>query len=160
MFRFPLFLVLSFISLSASSQHQLYNEQYRPRFHFSPPFHWINDPNGLVYHKSDYHLFYQYNPMGIRWGHMSWGHAISKDLVHWKHLPVGIPEENGVMIFSGTCVADTNNTSGFGKDGKSPLVAIYTAHIEGINQSQHIAYSVDDGITWTKFEKKSGAGSQ
>ena len=84
---------------------------------------------------------------------MSWGHAISKDLVHWKHLPVAIPEENGVMIFSGTCVADTNNTSGFGKNGKSPLVAIYTGHIEGINQSQHIAYSVDDGITWTKFEK-------
>ena len=91
--------------------------------------------------------------MGIRWGHMSWGHATSKDLVHWQHLPVAIPEENGVMIFSGTCVFDSNNTSGFGKNGRSPLVVIYTGHSEGISQSQHVAYSLDDGLSWTKHEK-------
>jgi fructan beta-fructosidase len=153
MFRFASFSVFSFISLFAFSQDQIYKEQFRPQFHFSSPLHWINDPNGLLYHNGNYHIFYQHNPMGIRWGHMSWGHAISKNLVHWKHLPIAIPEENGVMIFSGSCVADINNTSGFGKNGRSPLVAIYTAHIEGVNQSQHIAYSNDDGLTWTKFEK-------
>ncbi len=90
--------------------------------------------------------------MGIRWGHMSWGHAISKDLVHWENLPLAIPEEKNVMIFSGTCVADVNNTSGFGKNGVVPLVAVYTAHTD-TNQSQHIAYSLDDGITWAKYDK-------
>ena len=153
MFRSALLLVSISISLFASSQ-ELYHEQFRPRFHFSSPLHWINDPNGLVYYNGNYHIFYQHNPMGIRWGHMSWGHAVSKDLVYWKHMPIAIPEENGVMIFSGTCVADIHNTSGFGKNGKTtPLVAIYTGHIEGVNQSQHIAYSNDDGITWTKLEK-------
>lgn len=91
--------------------------------------------------------------MGIRWGHMSWGHAISKDLIHWKHLPVAIAEEKDTMIFSGTCIADINNSSGFGKNGQVPLVAIYTAHIKGINQSQHIAYSLDDGVSWKKYDK-------
>jgi fructan beta-fructosidase len=144
------FLLLSY---SVFSQTGLYNERFRPQFHFTPPLHWINDPNGLIYHKGIYHLFYQHNPMGIRWGHMSWGHAISNDLIHWQHLPVAIAEEDDVMIFSGTCVFDSNNTSGFGKKGSSPLVAVYTGHVEGKGQSQHIAYSLDDGITWTKYEK-------
>ena len=135
------------------AQSKLYKEQYRPQFHFTPEKNWINDPNGLVYYKGQYHLFYQYNPFGNVWGHMSWGHAISKDLIHWKHLPVAIPEENGIMIFSGTCVADIKNTSGFGRNGQVPLVAVYTGHIEGVNQSQHIAYSLDDGHTWTKYDK-------
>ncbi|HET9747143.1 MAG TPA: glycoside hydrolase family 32 protein [Chitinophagaceae bacterium] len=146
------FLFLLF-SYTVFSQDNLYKEKFRPQFHFTPPLHWINDPNGLVYHKGTYHLFYQHNPMGIRWGHMSWGHATSKDLVHWKHLPVAIAEEKDTMIFSGTCIADFNNSSGFGKNGQTPLVAIYTGHIEGINQSQHVAYSLDEGVTWKKHEE-------
>lgn len=134
-----------------NAQTKLYKEQYRPQFHFSPAVNWCNDPNGLVYYKGLYHLFYQHNPFGNVWGHMTWAHATSKDLVRWKHLPIAIPEENGVMIFSGTCVVDKNNTSGFGKNGKIPMVAVYTGHIENINQSQHIAYSLDNGITWTKY---------
>ena len=130
-----------------------YKEQYRPRFHFSPAINWCNDPNGLVYNNGTYHLFYQHNPFGNVWGHMTWAHAVSKDLIHWKHLPVAIPEENGIMIFSGTCVVDKNNTSGFGKNGKVPMVAVYTGHIENVNQSQHIAYSLDNGITWTKYNR-------
>lgn len=99
-------------------------------------------------------MFYQYNPMGIRWGHMSWGHAISKDLVHWRHLPLAIPEEKDTMIFSGTCVVDKNNTSGFAEiPGQIPMVAIYTGHIEGVSQSQHLAYSNNNGITWKKYSK-------
>ena len=146
------FLALAVIStLQLSAQNKLYTEQYRPQFHFSPATNWCNDPNGLVYNNGIYHLFYQHNPFGNRWGHMTWAHATSKDLIHWKHLPIAIPEENGIMIFSGTCVVDKNNTSGFGKDGKIPMVAVYTGHIENKNQSQHIAYSLDDGITWTKY---------
>lgn len=137
--------------LQASAQNKQYRETYRPQFHFSPAINWCNDPNGLVYNKGTYHLFYQHNPFGNRWGHMTWAHASSKDLIHWKHLPVAIPEENGIMIFSGTCVVDKNNTSGFGKNGKVPMVAVYTGHIENKNQSQHIAYSLDDGLTWTKY---------
>jgi fructan beta-fructosidase len=148
-----LLLIFFAISLASGAQENLYTEQYRPQFHFSAQKNWINDPNGLVYHKGQYHLFYQHNPFGNVWGHMTWGHAVSKDLIHWKHLPIAIPEENGIMIFSGTCVADINNTSGFGKKGQTPLVAVYTGHIENVNQSQHIAYSLDDGITWAKYDK-------
>jgi fructan beta-fructosidase len=111
----------------------------------------MNDPNGMVYFDGEYHLFYQYNPMGIRWGHMSWGHAVSSDLVRWQHMPVAIPEAGPVMAFSGSAVVDWKNTSGFGKDGKPPLVAIYTGHRER-NQSQYIAYSTDRGRTWTPFQ--------
>lgn len=139
------------LSSMAKAKTKLYSEQYRPQFHFSPATNWCNDPNGLVYNNGTYHLFYQHNPFGNIWGHMTWAHATSKDLLHWKHEPIAIPEENGIMIFSGTCVVDQNNTSGFGKDGKIPMVAVYTGHIENVNQSQHIAYSLDDGKTWTKY---------
>jgi fructan beta-fructosidase len=144
-------IILMTYSLVMNAQPKLYSEQYRPQFHFSPATNWCNDPNGLVYNNGTYHLFYQHNPFGNKWGHMTWAHATSKDLLHWKHLPIAIPEENGVMIFSGTCVVDKNNTSGFGAAGKVPMVAVYTGHIENVNQSQHIAYSLDDGITWTKY---------
>jgi fructan beta-fructosidase len=144
-------IILLMYSLVMNAQTKLYTEQYRPQFHFSPATNWCNDPNGLVYYKGTYHLFYQYNPFGNRWGHMTWAHATSKDLQHWNHQPIAIPEENGVMIFSGTCVADKNNTSGFGTKDKPPMVAVYTGHMENINQSQHIAYSLDDGISWTKY---------
>jgi fructan beta-fructosidase len=146
-----LFIYSLVFSITVNAQTKLYTEQYRPQFHFSPATNWCNDPNGLVYNNGTYHLFYQHNPFGNVWGHMTWAHAASKDLLHWTHLPIAIPEENGVMIFSGTCVVDKNNTSGFGKDGKIPMVAVYTGHIENVNQSQHIAYSLDDGVTWTKY---------
>ena len=110
----------------------------------------MNDPNGLVFYQGEYHLFYQYNPFGDKWGHMSWGHAISSNLVHWQYLPVALPEEKGVMIFSGSAVVDWRNSSAFGTQSRPPLVAIYTGH-SGTNQSQHIAFSNDRGRTWTKF---------
>jgi len=129
-----------------------YTEPYRPQFHFTPPRNWMNDPNGLVYLDGEYHLFYQYNPFGDKWGHMSWGHAVSRDLVHWQHLPLALAEENGVMIFSGSAVIDSSNTSGFGRPGKPAMVAIYTGYRpDDHSQTQHIAYSTDRGRTWTKY---------
>jgi sucrose-6-phosphate hydrolase SacC (GH32 family) len=127
---------------------------FRPRYHFTPERNWINDPNGLVVHDGEFHLFYQYNPFGTRWGHMSWGHAVSRDLVDWERLPVAIAEEDGVMIFSGSAVVDWNDTSGFGRDGKPPLVAIYTGRNNATErQDQRIAWSQDRGRTWTKYDK-------
>ncbi|MCA9033186.1 MAG: hypothetical protein KDA66_20375, partial [Planctomycetaceae bacterium] len=122
------------------------DEPLRPQYHFSPEINWMNDPNGLVYHDGEYHLFYQYNPAGNSWGHMSWGHAVSKDLSHWEHLPLAIPEADGIMAFSGCCVVDHNNTSGFGVNNNPPMVAIYTGHGHG-KQVQNIAYSNDRGRT-------------
>ena len=97
-------------------------------------------------------MFFEYNPFGINWGHMSWGHAVSTDMIHWNELPVAIPESNDVMIFSGCAVVDSNNTSGFGKNGKIPMVAIYAGNNTktGI-QDQRLAYSLDYGRTWTKY---------
>ena len=127
-----------------------YNQTYRPQFHFSPREHWTNDPNGLVYFEGEYHLFFQYNPFGDEWGHMSWGHAVSRDLLHWEQLPVAIPESNGIMTFTGSTVIDERNTSGFCKDGKQCMVAIYTGHTAAL-QTQNLAYSNDRGRTWTKY---------
>lgn len=125
---------------------------YRPHYHFTPPRNWMNDPNGMVWFDGEYHLFYQYNPKGDRWGHMSWGHAVSPDLVHWQHLPVALNEEDNLMIYSGSAVVDTNNTSGFGINGQPPLVAIYTGHhTNQARQDQRIAYSTDRGRTWTSY---------
>jgi fructan beta-fructosidase len=138
--------------LSTSAATPTYREPWRPQFHFTPSTNWMNDPNGMVFYEGEYHLFYQFNPFGNKWGHMSWGHAVSKDLVRWEHLPIALYEENDVMIFSGSAVVDWKNTSGFGKDGKPPLVAIYTGHYtKKPLQSQHIAYSNDQGRSWTKF---------
>ena len=135
------------------AQRVSYSETYRPQFHFTPAQNWMNDPNGLVYYKGEYHLFFQHNPFGIRWGHMSWGHAVSTDLVHWKHLPIALKEENNVMIFSGSAVVDTNNTSGFGTKSNPPMVAIYTGHhTDKALQDQRIAYSLDNGRSWTKYK--------
>ena len=151
-------LILFVTSMIIVAQPNLYTEKYRPRFHFSPAKNWTNDPNGLVYFDGEYHLFYQYNPYGNKWGHMSWGHAVSADLLHWKHLPLAIPEKDSVMIFSGSAVVDKNNSSGFSnKHGQTPMVAIYTAHIsdsskpDNYRQEQHIAYSLDKGRSWTKY---------
>src|SRR5689334_8772489 len=156
-----IFLLLFILPLTrVNAQDNLYKEKYRPRFHFSPAKNWANDPNGPVYYDGEYHLFYQYNPFGIRQGHLSWGHSVSADLVHWKHLPLAIAEKDSVMIFSGSAVVDKNNTSGFAtKPGQVPMIAIYTANItpdslqkENSRQEQHIAYSVDKGRTWTNYQ--------
>lgn len=133
-----------------------YEQPYRPQYHFSPRKHWTNDPNGLVYFEGEYHLFYQYNPFGDVWGHMSWGHAVSRDLLHWRELPIALAEENGTMIFTGSTVVDGRNTSGFCANGKPCLVAIYTGHTLEIAghaaiQTQNLAYSNDRGRTWTKY---------
>ena len=122
----------------------------RPRFHFTPPQNWCNDPNGLVYYRGEYHLFYQHNPFGDLWGHMSWGHAVSRDLLNWEHLPVALAEEGDEMIFSGSAVVDTHNTSGLGLGGEPPLIAVYTGHSPA-EQTQNLAYSTDCGRTWTKY---------
>ena len=130
-----------------------YQELYRPQFHFTPAKNWMNDPNGLVYYKGEYHLFYQHNPFGATWGNISWGHAVSRDLVHWKHLPVAIPDAPDGYIFSGSAVVDHRNTTGFGTRRNPAMVAIYTqaAH-QCCSQAQSIAYSLDRGRTWTKYE--------
>ena len=131
-----------------------YDEQYRPQFHFTPKKNWMNDPNGLIFLDGEYHLFFQHNPFGLMWGHMSWGHAVSKDMLHWKELPVAIPEGEDEAIFSGSAVYDKNNTSGLGTKENPPLVAIYTAHSDARKiQSQSIAFSLDKGRTFTKYSK-------
>ncbi len=133
--------------------------QYRPEFHFTPDSMWMNDPNGMVYYEGEYHLFYQYYPDSTVWGPMHWGHAVSKDLVHWEHLPIALYPDSLGYIFSGSAVADINNTSGFGSKNQPALVAIFTYHdIKGERagrndfQTQGIAYSLDKGRTWTKYE--------
>ena len=134
-------------------------EAFKPSYHFAPARNWMNDPNGLVYFEGEYHLSYQYNPYGDRWGHMSWGHAVSRDLVTWEELPVALPETD-VMAFSGSAVIDWNNASGFGKNGRPPMVAAYTGYDPKTkNQSQYIAYSNDKGRTWTVHGKVLDIGS-
>jgi fructan beta-fructosidase len=134
----------------------LYNEKYRPQFHFTPKKNWTNDPNGLVYYKGEYHMFFQHNPKGINWGNMTWAHAVSTDLIHWKQLPNAIePDELGT-IFSGSAVVDWNNTSGFQTGTENVLVAFYTsagAHApKKVPFTQSIAYSNDRGRTWIKYK--------
>src|SRR5215470_13570399 len=133
-----------------------YAEPYRPQVHFSPRQNWTNDPNGLVHFNGEYHLFFQYNPFGDQWGHMSWGHAVSRDLLHWRELPVAIPEVDNEMVFTGSVVVDKQNTSGFCASGKECLIAIYTGHRTGageVRQTQNLAYSRDDGRTWKRYER-------
>jgi fructan beta-fructosidase len=135
---------------------QRYKEKYRQQFHFSPKEKWMNDPNGMVFFNDEYHLFYQYHPFGTTWGPMHWGHAVSKNLIHWEQLPIALyPDEHGA-IFSGSAVVDWNNTSGFFQDGPG-LVAIYTSadnypDSDRPRQRQSLAYSNDNGRTWTKYE--------
>jgi fructan beta-fructosidase len=133
-------------------------EPHRPLYHFTPPSKWMNDPNGMVFYDGEYHLFYQYYPDSTVWGPMHWGHAVSTDLAHWTHLPIALYPDSIGLIFSGSAVVDWQNTSGFGQDGKPPLVAMFTYHNlarekagDTTVQKQGIAYSNDRGRTWTKY---------
>jgi len=150
------FLVLITAIGAASAIAPGYDQPYRPQYHFSPREHWTNDPNGLIYFQGEYHLFFQYNPFGDEWGHMSWGHAVSPDLLHWRQLPVALPEQDGIMIFTGSTVIDEHNTSGFCTGGKPCMIAVYTGHTppngsKPALQTQNLAYSNDRGRTWMKY---------
>lgn len=134
-------------------QMQMTKSSTRPKLHFAPMKNWINDPNGLVFYQGEWHLFFQYNPYGLEWGNMNWGHAVSADMIQWTELGIAIPEDEENMIFSGSCVIDWNNTSGFGSIAKPPMIAIYTDHKKKQElQVQSIAYSLDNGRTFTKYE--------
>lgn len=146
------------VKKNASENTTTYNEAYRPQFHFTPKAKWMNDPNGLIYLKGNYHMFFQYYPDGTVWGPMHWGHAISKDLIHWDEQAIALYPDSLGWIFSGSAVYDERNTSGLAKDGKMPLVAIFTHHNQKLEkegrkdyQYQSLAYSLDEGKTWEKY---------
>lgn len=159
-------LLIFFLSCKQPAQVSNFTTD-RPAYHFTPDSNWINDPNGLLYENGTFHMFFQYNPFGNTWGHMSWGHTTSSDLVHWKYLPVALYEDKNEhdadtsMIFSGSAVMDQHNSSGLGDTAHPPMVAIYTAFVHGgldakgeyIAKVQHqdIAYSNDKGLTWKKY---------
>lgn len=150
--RFLLVLSL-FLGSISFAQQQYYNEPYRPQFHFTAEKNWLNDPNGLVYYKGEYHLFYQHNPYGRNWGNMHWGHAVSTDMIRWQHRPLavfpldGTPDNYSCPAFSGSAVVDWNNSSKLQKGKEKTLVAIYTAFKCG----QRIVYSNDKGRTWKSY---------
>ena len=121
-------------------------EKYRPVYHHTPQWGWMNDPNGLFYKDGVWHLYFQYNPYGSQWENMTWGHSTSKDLVHWVHQGNAISPDALGTIFSGSAIVDKNNTSGL---GKGTVVAMYTS--AGKSQTQSLAYSTDDGKTFTKY---------
>jgi fructan beta-fructosidase len=153
----PLWLVLAWAlpGLCLFAQEPDYDQPWRPQYHFTPARNFMNDPNGTVFYKGEYHLFYQYNPEGEVWGHMSWGHAVSTDTIHWQHLPIALREEPGnYMVYSGSAVVDWNNSSGLCRNpdtsDHSCLVAIYTAAYKD-RQKQHIAFSNDRGRSWTNY---------
>lgn len=151
-------------TVASAADPQPGDEQYRPLVHFSPEKNWMNDPNGLVFVDGTYHLYFQHNPSGTRWGNMSWGHATSTDLLHWEEQPLAIPQTFDADgrpiedIFSGSVVVDESNSSGFGTAENPPLVAIYTSAYASAHpthagkQAQSLAYSTDGGYTWTKYD--------
>ncbi|GAA4816085.1 glycoside hydrolase family 32 protein [Litoribaculum gwangyangense] len=149
-------------NLEAVSTQEISLEEalYRPNFHFTPKANWMNDPNGMFYLNGTYHLYFQYYPYGNVWGPMHWGHATSKDMITWEEQAIALYPDDSGLIFSGSAVVDKNNTSGFGKNGIMPVVAIFTYHNMDMEkdgkidyQTQAIAYSLDEGMTWTKYDK-------
>ena len=135
----------------------LYGETYRPQFHFTARAGWLNDPNGMVYYGGEYHLFFQHNPFGLTSGNLTWGHAVSRDMVHWTQIENAItPDERG-PIWSGSAVVDWNNTTGLATGTEKPLIALYTAagdtspESKGQPFTQRLVYSLDKGRTWTKY---------
>lgn len=173
LYNFVLVIILLFFNVTSCKNYQnpknleavenvvesIEENLYRPNFHFTPKANWMNDPNGMFYLNGKYHLYFQYFPDGNIWGPMHWGHAISKDLITWEEQPIALYPDNLGLIFSGSCVVDKNNTSGFGKESKIPIVAIFTYHnMKGERegdldfQTQAIAYSLNEGLTWTKYK--------
>ena len=141
----------------------VYSEKHRPQLHFSSQRGWLNDPNGLVYYDGEYHLYFQHNPYGYYWGNMHWGHAVSKDLVHWEQLPEALYQHELGGMFSGSAVVDSLNTSGFQRGDNDVLVAIYTSFCAfegGTEACQNIAYSNDKGRTWTEYEQNPVIGNR
>lgn len=135
-----------------AGQDSMYVERNRPQFHFTSRRGWINDPNGMIFYEGEYHLFYQHNPYEKEWENMSWGHAVSNDMVHWQELPIALSPDTQGSMFSGSAVIDYNNTAGFNKGGVPAMVAAYTAYTAD-RQIQCIAYSLDKGRTWSKYSQ-------
>ena len=164
MVKSPLLIfILSLLTWSCTTPQATFEpsqlEQFRPEYHFSPAKGWMNDPNGLIYIDGEYHLFFQHYPDTTVWGPTHWGHAVSKDLINWEELPIAIYPDSLGYIFSGSAVYDEANSSGLGTTENPPFVAIYTYHDMageksggGDYQKQAIAYSLDKGRTWIKFE--------
>ena len=121
-------------------------EKYRPLYHHTPPYGWMNDPNGIFYKDGVWHLYFQYNPFGSQWENMNWGHSTSRDLIHWTYEGIPIQPDALGVIYSGCCVVDKDNVAGFGKNA---VIAFYTS--AGTSQTQSIAYSLDNGKTFTKY---------
>lgn len=156
---FLLILVGCSFEKKMNQKKEYYSEKFRPQFHFSPERNWMNDPNGMVFWDGEYHLFYQHYPDGNVWGPMHWGHAVSTDLVTWKHLPIALYPDRLGMIFSGSAVVDIDYTSGFGSPERPAMVAIFTQHfMEGEKagkhdfQTQGVAFSLDRGRTWKMYD--------
>lgn len=137
--------------LKMSDSFDMANKEcFRPVYHHTPVYGWMNDPNGMFYKDGVYHLYFQYNPYGSKWGNMHWGHSVSKDLIHWDHLNPAIARDTLGHIFSGSTVVDKNNSAGYGKDA---IIAFYTSASDEHGQIQCMAYSKDNGRTYTKYEK-------
>lgn len=158
LYMFSAVLLLCLGLTAAAQTGSPYQLPYRPQLHFSPRAHWINDPNGMVFHNGTYHLFFQYYPDATIWGPMHWGHATSKDLVHWQEQQIALYPDSLGYIFSGSVVMDEQNTAGFGKPGTPAMVALFTHHdpVEekkgtGLHEHQSLAYSLNEGKTWTKY---------
>ncbi len=146
-------------------QETLYQETRRPQFHYTTRRGWVNDTNGMVYHDGQYHLFYQHNPYGWGWGNMTWGHAVSTDMMHWQEWGDAIHPDALGTIYSGSAVVDHTNTAGLQTGSEKPIVAFYTS-AGGNNQwsqgqpfTQSMAYSNDGGHTWAKYVQNPVVGS-